>query len=185
LQTEPNTFSGPQPLERAIALRVLLADRLSDDLASFAKKAWTVLNPTRPLIWSWHYDYLCEMLTLVKQRRLRRLIINIPPRTLKSTLVTIFFPSWVWITEPEHRFLTASYSLDLSTEHSVTRRSLLQSPWFQRFFGDRFRLAGDRNQATQYANDKRGAMIATVRCGICCRKIQALIQLKWSRQTRG
>jgi len=35
--------------------------------------------------WFWHYDYLCEMLTLVKQRRLLRLIINIPPRTLKST----------------------------------------------------------------------------------------------------
>ena len=39
--------------------------------------------------WFWHYDYLCEMLTLVKQRRLRRLIINIPPRTLKSMLVTV------------------------------------------------------------------------------------------------
>src|ERR1017187_1735262 len=161
MQTEPNNFSSLPPLERAAALRMLLEDRLAGDLASFAKKAWTVLNPTRPLIWSWHYDYLCEMLTLVKQRRLRRLIVNIPPRTLKSTLVTVFFPSWVWITEPEHRFLTASYSLDLSTEHSVTRRSLLQSPWFQRLFGDRFRLAGDRNQVAQYANNKRGCMIAT------------------------
>ncbi len=120
-----------------------------------------MLNPTRPLVWSWHYDYLCEILTLVKQRRLLRLIVNIPPRTLKSTLVTIFFPSWVWITEPAHRFLTASYSLDLSTEHSVTRRSLLQSPWFQRLFGDRFRLAGDRNQVAQYTNNRRGAMVAT------------------------
>src|ERR1035441_2430252 len=161
MATEPNNFSGLPPLERAAALRVVLADRLAGDLASFTKKAWAVLNPTRPLIWSWHYDYLCEMLTLVKQRRLRRLIINIPPRTLKSTLVTVFFPSWVWITEPEHRFLTASYSLDLSTEHSVTRRSLLQSPWFQRLFGDRFHLAGDRNQVAQYSNDRRGHMIAT------------------------
>jgi hypothetical protein len=62
-------------------------------------------------------------------------------------------PAPVWTTEPEHNFLTASYSLDLSTEHSVTRRSLLQSPWFQRLFGDRFQLAGDRNQVAQYAND--------------------------------
>jgi len=44
----------------------LLADRLAGDLASFAKKGWAILNPTRRLIWSWHYDYLCEMLTLVK-----------------------------------------------------------------------------------------------------------------------
>ena len=117
MATELNHIADSAPLKRAAALRSLLADRLAGDLASFAKKAWTVLNPTRLLIWSWHYDYLCEMLTLVKQRRMLRLIINIPPRTLKSTLVTIFFPCWVWITEPEHRFLTASYSLDLSTEH--------------------------------------------------------------------
>src|SRR2546425_1490270 len=161
ITTEPNHTADSAPLERAGALRLLLADRLAGDLASFAKKAWKVLNPTRPLIWSWHYDYLCEMLTLVKQRRLLRLIINIPPRTLKSTLVTVIYPSWVWLTEPEHNFLTASYSLDLSTEHSVTRRSLLQSPWFQRLFGDRFQLAGDRNQVAQYANDRRGQMIAT------------------------
>lgn len=161
MATEPNKIASALPLEHAAALRLLLADQMAGDLASFAKKAWTVLNPTRPLIWSWHYDYLCEMLTLVKQRRLLRLIINIPPRTLKSTLVTIFFPCWVWLTEPEHNFLTASYSLDLSTEHSVTRRSLLQSPWFQRLFGDRFSLSGDRNQVGQYFNNKRGGMIAT------------------------
>src|SRR3989442_633790 len=161
MATEPNHIADSFPIERAAALRLLLADRLAGDLASFAKKAWKVLNPTRPLIWSWHYDYLCEMLTLVKQRRLLRLIINIPPRTLKSSLVTVIYPSWVWLSEPEHNFLTASYSLDLSTEHSVTRRSLLQSLWFQRLFGDRFQLAGDRNQVAQYANDRRGQMIAT------------------------
>ena len=159
MATELNHIADSAPLKRAAALRSLLADRLAGDLASFAKKAWTVLNPTRLLIWSWHYDYLCEMLT--QQRRLLRLIINIPPRTLKSTLVTVIYPSWVWLTEPEHNFLTASYSLDLSTEHSVTRRNLLQSPWFQRLFGDRFQLAGDRNQVAQYANDRRGQMIAT------------------------
>ena len=75
--------------------------------------------------------------------------------------MTVVYPSWVWLTEPEHNFLTASYSLDLSTEHSVTRRSLFQSPWFQRLFGDRFQFAGDRNQVAQYANDRRGQMIAT------------------------
>src|SRR5437879_13903031 len=155
ITTEPNHIIAPLPLERAAALRLVLADRLASDLARFAKKAWTVLNPTRSLIWSWHYDYLCEMLTLVKQRRLRRLIINIPPRTLKSTLVTVVYPSWVWLTEPEHNFLTASYSLDLSTERSVTRRSLLQSPWFQRLFGHRFQLAGDRSEERRVGKECR------------------------------
>jgi predicted phage terminase large subunit-like protein len=161
MATEPNILATLSPLERAATLRILLAGRLANDFAAFAKKAWTVLNPTRPLLWSWHYDYLCETLTLVKQRRLRRLIVNIPPRTLKSTLVTILYPTWVWVSEPSHNFLTASYSLDLSTEHSVMRRTLIQSSWFQRVFGDRFRLAGDRNQVAQFMNDWRGQMIAT------------------------
>src|SRR5438552_7320083 len=135
ITTEPNHIADSFPIERAAALRLLLADRLAGDLASFAKKAWKVLNPTRPLIWSWHYDYLCEMLTLVKQRRLLRLIINIPPRTLKSTLVTVVYPSWVWLTEPEHNFLTASYSLDMRAENSVLRHSNCQLLWFMRIFG--------------------------------------------------
>ena len=63
MATEPNHIADSFPLERAAALRLLLADRLAGDLASFAKKGWAIL---RRLIWSWHYDYLCEMLTLVK-----------------------------------------------------------------------------------------------------------------------
>jgi predicted phage terminase large subunit-like protein len=159
--TEPHSLAGPLALERGAALRLLLAERLAGDFAAFAKKAWTVLHPNRPLIWSWHYDYLCELLTQVKQRRLARVICNIPPRTLKSTIVTILFPVWVWISEPEHNFLAASYSLDLSTEHSVMRRNLLQSAWFRRLWGTKFQLSGDRNQVGQFMNDRRGQMIAT------------------------
>src|ERR1700757_3671837 len=78
---------------------------LANDLAEFAKQAWPILYPGRKLVWSWHYDYLCEHLVLVKRRELRRLIINVPPRTLKSTLVTIMFPVWSWLTEASHHFL--------------------------------------------------------------------------------
>ena len=68
MQTEPNNFSEPPPLERAAALRMLLADRLAGDLASFVKKAWTIIHPSRPLIWSWHYDLLCECQLQIKGR---------------------------------------------------------------------------------------------------------------------
>jgi hypothetical protein len=57
--TEPHSLAGPVALERGAALRLLLAERLAGDFAAFAKKAWTVLHPNRPLIWSWNYDYLC------------------------------------------------------------------------------------------------------------------------------
>jgi predicted phage terminase large subunit-like protein len=155
-----DTTSGRQ-IERAAALCSLLADRLASDFAAFVKKAWPIIHPTRPLVWSWHYDLLCEYLTAVKQRKVTRLIINVPPRTAKSTIATLCFPCWVWASEPSHNFLTASYSLDLSTDHSIMRRSILQSGWYRRMWGDKFTLSGDRNQIGQFMNDKRGAMIAT------------------------
>ncbi len=161
MKTKPKRPAGPLLLERAEAMRPLLADRLAEDFSAFVKKAWTVLHPGRRLIWSWHYDYLCEALTLVKQRRLLRVIVNVPPRTLKSTIITIAYPVWVWLTEPGHNFMAASYSMDLSTEHSVMRRKLLQSAWFQRLWGDRFTMSADRNQVGQFMNDRGGQMIAT------------------------
>jgi predicted phage terminase large subunit-like protein len=153
--------AGLRPLEKAALLRSQLADKLGDDFAAFVKKAWRILHPTRPLVWSWHYDLLCEYLTAVKRRKVTRLIINVPPRTAKSTIATICFPCWVWASDPSQNFLSASYSLDLSTEHSVMRRSLLQSSWYRRMWGDRFSLSGDRNQVAQFMNDRRGQMIAT------------------------
>src|ERR1035437_490877 len=161
MQTEPNKLCGLQPLDRAAALRLLVAERLSNDFAAFVKKAWSGLHPARPMVWSWHYELICEYLTAIHQRKLTRLILNVPPRTAKSTIATICFPCWVWATDPGHNFLSASYSLDLSTEHSVMRRNLLQSGWYRRMWGDKFRLAGDRNQVGQFMNDRGGQMIAS------------------------
>jgi len=81
MQTEANNVSGLQQLQHAAVLRVLVAERLSNDFAAFVS-----------LVWSWHYDLLCEYLTAVYQGKLTRLIINVPPRTAKSTIATICFP---------------------------------------------------------------------------------------------
>src|ERR1035438_3683491 len=76
---------------------------LESSFSAFAKAAWEILEPGVPLCWSWHYDLIAEYLTLCKDKKLQRLIINIPPRTLKSTLITIIFPVWVWTqTKPGH-----------------------------------------------------------------------------------
>ncbi len=161
MKTNPRSRNSSSLLERAEAMRPLVADHLSHSFSAFVKKAWTVLQPNRKLIWSWHYDYLCEYLTMVKEGRLLRLIVNVPPRTLKSTMITIMYPVWVWLTEPSHNFMAACYSAELSTEHSLMRRKLLQSEWFQRLWGDKFHMSADCNQAAQFMNDRGGQMIAT------------------------
>jgi predicted phage terminase large subunit-like protein len=131
------------------------------DLAAFFRAAWTILEPGKPLLWSWHYSLIAEYLTLVAQKKLRRLIINVPPRTAKSAYVTKCFPVWMWLQNPAVSFLFASYSSALSTDHSVDRRNLIQSQWFQSLWADKFQLAPDRNLTTQFSNDKMGQMVAT------------------------
>jgi hypothetical protein len=93
-----------------------------------------VVEPETPLRWSWHLDLLCEHLTLVRTRQLRRLIINVPPQTAKSRIVTVIFPCWLWAMFPQRRVMAASYSAHLSVKHSLERRKLLSSEWFQEMF---------------------------------------------------
>ena len=161
MSTKRNITARSSLLKFAAALRPLLAEGLANDLAGFAKEAWRVLHPGRPLIWSWHYDLLCEYLLLVKRRALRRVIFNLPPRSAKSTLITIIYPVWTWLSEPEHDFLMVSYSLTLSTEHSIRRRNLLLSRWAQSLWTKKLQLTGGRNQAEQFVNNRGGQMIAT------------------------
>jgi len=151
--------------------RVQLQDRrqrLSEDLGAFFREAWSVLEPGRSLTWSWHYDLIAEYLWLVREGKFKArfnnaigLITNVSPRSSKSSFLSVCFPAWVWSKYPTWRFLCASYSGELSIEHSVKRRDLIQSAWYQELWGDRFRLKSDQNVKHHFDNDHTGSMTAT------------------------
>lgn len=141
--------------------RIQRRAELEADFASFVRAAWHVIRPGQQLKWSWHYDLICEYLTLAFERKCLRLIINISPRTLKSILVTVMFPVWIWTKQPIHSIGCASYSIDLSTEHSVMRRTIIESDWFRALWGDRVWLADDQNQKTKYKNNFQAQMWAS------------------------
>jgi predicted phage terminase large subunit-like protein len=92
---------------------------------------------------------------------IRNLLINMPPRMMKSLTVSVFFPAWAWIDNPWLRFLYCSYSQTLATEHSMLTRQVIESDWYQERWGDRFRMADDDNLKTRFSNDKRGARLST------------------------
>ena len=130
-------------------------------LLAFVKLAWPILEPANPLVESWHLDALCDHLQAVTTGGIRNLLINIPPRHMKSLAVCVFWPAWEWITHPHRRFLFASYAMSLSERDSVKCRRLMESQWYQQFWGDRFQLCGDQNTKLRYDNDKAGHRIAT------------------------
>lgn len=78
-----------------------------------------------------------------------------------SLQASVLWPTWTWIDAPSTRWLFASYSASLSTKHSLDRRQVIQSPWYQDRWGHIYQLAGDQNIKTEYANTKRGHMLAT------------------------
>lgn len=129
-------------------------------LYHFAKGAWDVLEPGREFKDNWHVKAVCEHLEAVSRGELRRLIINIPPRHMKSLLVSIIWPVWDWLKNPSRQFLTASYALDLAGEHTLKSRLLILSPWFQERWGSTFSLRKDQNRKSSYMNTHGGHRIA-------------------------
>lgn len=138
-------------------------------LKQFVTGAWQILEPATDLQWNWHLDVICEYLTLIQEERFRGvfpdhtegIIFNVPPRTMKSLLISVFFPAWVWTTKPERRFMFVSYSEKLSTQHSIYRRAVMESDWYQEKWGNVFRFSKDQNLKHHYENSHRGAMFAT------------------------
>lgn len=130
-------------------------------LYEFVRQAWHVMEPGVSFVGSWHIEQICEHLEAVSAGDLKRLLINIPPRHSKSTIVSVAWCAWEWIAQPEQKFLAASYSGQLSIRDNLKARRLIQSPWYQARWGHLFNLAGDQNAKQRFENDHTGYRLAT------------------------
>jgi len=110
---------------------------------------------------NWHIDCIAEHLEACYWGDIKKLLINMPPRNLKSISCTVCFPVWAWLKNPQLRFFCAAYTESLSTKHSVDRRDLIRSQWFQAAWRDKFHLVDDSDQKTFYKNNHRGQMFST------------------------
>jgi predicted phage terminase large subunit-like protein len=134
-----------------------------DSLTRYARLAWPVLEPKRPFVYGWHIDAMSDHLQALYKGEFNRLLINVPPGMMKSLETNVFFPSWVWgpMNRPEARFISWSYSQDLTIRDNRRTRMLIQSPWYQRVWGRQFKLLGDQNSKIRFDNDKTGFKIAS------------------------
>lgn len=126
-------------------------------LAEFARRAWHVLEPTTPLRWGWSLDAICEHLEAISRGEVKRLLINVPPGSMKSLLAGVFWPAWEWGPQnrPELRIGGASYSEAYATRDSRRMRNLVMSPWYQARWGDRVRIV--RSAERSFDNDRTGS----------------------------
>ena len=101
---------------------------------AFAEKVFHTLPPGEVFQANWHIELICDRLEHVRGGKIRRLIINLPPRGLKSMLVSVAFPAFLLGHDPRTRIIVASYGAELAGKFGADTRTVMQSRWYQDLF---------------------------------------------------
>jgi predicted phage terminase large subunit-like protein len=107
---------------------------LRADLPAFLHRSVLTLNPGAPYLPNWHHNAICYQLERVRRGEITRLIINMPPRSLKSILVSVAFPAFLLGHDPHRKVFCISYGSDLAAKHASDFRSIVQSGWYRLAF---------------------------------------------------
>lgn len=146
-----------------------VAEKLEKNLYLFLQYMWRYIDPS-PFVPGRPIEAVCKHLQWVKEGKIKRLVINIPPRCAKSSTTSVAFPAWTWAqpkglwspsSGPGVQFLHASYAQQLALRDSVKCRRLIESPIYKALWGKRFHLMGDQNTKTRFDNSERGSRLST------------------------
>jgi hypothetical protein len=107
---------------------------LRRDFEFFLRRGLMTLNPGSAYLPNWHISAIAHKLKRIRCGKTKRLIINMPPRHLKSVTVSVAFPAFLLGHEPWHRIFAISYSDELSLKHALDFRSIVESAWYRRAF---------------------------------------------------
>ena len=132
---------------------------LRRDPLSFTARAFYELNPQTPLALSPYLELLACKLEACRMGLIKRLIINMPPRHLKSHCASIAFIAWTLGHHPERHVICASYGQELSEKLARDCRRVMQSPWYRALF--RTRLAPERLAVHDFMTTAQGSRMAT------------------------
>jgi len=131
----------------------------------FVQEFWSVVIPESP-VWNWHIKYLCDELqylnTFVVARKPKPydLVINIPPGTTKSTIVTQMYNAWVWTVDPAQRFIATSYAHTLALAQSIKTRDIILSDKYTLLFPE-VTLKSDQSGKGDFRTDQGGQRFTT------------------------
>lgn len=129
-------------------------------LAAFTRKAFATVDPGAEYKHNWHIDLIAEYLEACTRGEIKRLIINIPPRYMKSISVSVAWPAWMLGRNPSQQIMAASYADNLAIKLSTDCRLVLQSEWYRRIFPGTV-ITGDQNEKRKFVTTQRGHRIAT------------------------
>jgi predicted phage terminase large subunit-like protein len=164
-----------RPVDRAGTLKAIEKRKCEMSLAEFVKAAWHIIEPGQQYVHGFHIDFICAHLEAITDGELNddgtfynRLLVNVPPGTMKSLLIGVFWPAWEWGPRnmPHMRYVCASHSLDLAIRDSLRMRRLVTSEWYQFHWGDRVKITGDQNAKAKFETTATGFRQACAFTGI-------------------
>jgi predicted phage terminase large subunit-like protein len=135
-------------------------ERTAKNFSWFIGRTLLTADPGAHFQSNWHIDLIAEYLEAARRGEITRLIINMPPRALKSQCVSIAWPAWILGHDPSARIMAASYSAALAIRHSLDCRQVVTSPWYQRLF-PAMKLTRDQNEKHKFMTTQRGFRFAT------------------------
>ena len=140
--------------------RVPLDAILRSDLYSFVQAAFRIVSGGKELLRNWHLEAICYALMRVMRGEIRRLIINVPPRSLKSIIATVAFVAFLLGHDPTRRILCVSYAESLARKHAGDTRALMRSPLYRRLFPGT-RISPRKDTEMEFMTTKGGFRLAT------------------------
>ena len=136
-----------------------------DSLLAFVKRMWPVVEPATELVLGEVLEAICFHLEAVTRGEITRLLINVPPGSMKSLLTCVFWPAWEWTARPWLRYVAFSYSPKLTERDNKKFLQIIGSPQYQAFWGEHGRGNAHFSLVTQGAqlvsNSLNGSKIAT------------------------
>ncbi len=132
---------------------------LRNDLRSFIERSFYALNPQTRFEANWHIDVIAAKLEDCRRGKIRRLIVNLPPRSLKSHAITVAFPAWLLGHNPSSQIICASYGQVLSEKHARDCRDVMMSEFYKSCFPTR--LAPNRLSVNDFMTTAQGFRMAT------------------------
>ena len=141
----------------------MYAELLRRDPVAFYHRSFLELNPQTPFHSNWHIEVLAAKLEEVRQGICKRLIINLPPRHLKSHVTSVAFPAWILGHDPAKQIICVTYAQDLSDYFARGSRKLMTSSVYEGLFDTRL---SEREAVSDYETTVGGFRFATSTGGI-------------------
>lgn len=133
---------------------------LRQSLSAFIQKSFGVVSAGDIYQHNWHIDLIAQHLEACARGEIKRLIINIPPRNLKSICAAIAFPAWMLRHDPTRKIISVSYAQDLSSRHGMDCRRVMESAFYQRIF-PATRISREKNTQFEFITTRGGGRMST------------------------